>query len=167
MEKSKDDILKQIIQKAGPESPSSDFTEFVMHSLQVEFQKEVILNPELKTLLQKNALEKPSADFLMTVMSQVKAPVPQIVATPIISKKVWYMVVAASIVLFTLLGFYYSAVGEVQSNSTRISNLEKIFFFVSTNVTAISSFYSTSLIAISGLLMTDYFLRDKFMKRAF
>jgi len=164
MENSKDDLFKKLIQEAGIESPSPGFTEFIMHGVQLEIQSEMVVNAELKSLLQQNAIEKPSADFMANVMSAVEVPAYKIVAEPIISKKTWYLVAAASIVLITLLSFYYSFARETPNTSSGITSSNSVLTSFSHNIIALPPIYSMSLIAISGLLLMDYFLRNRFSK---
>jgi len=164
MENSKDDLFKKLIQEAGTESPSPGFTEFVMHGVQLEIQNEMVVNAELKSLLQQNAIEKPSADFMANVMSAVEVPAYKIVAEPIISKKTWYLVAAASIVLIMLLSFYYSFTREIPNTSSGITNSNSVLTMFSHNIIALPSIYSMSLIAISSLLLMDYFLRNRISK---
>ena len=171
MENSGNDKLKKLIRKAGKESPSSDFTEFVMHFVQMEAESEMIVSAELKNILQKITVEKPSADFAKTVMLRVNAqsevPAYKITAEPVISSKVWYMVAAACISTVILLGFLYYSLGEIPDNSPAITGVDRVFSLVSYNVAILPFTYSASLIAISSLLLLDYFLRNKFFKSAF
>lgn len=167
MENSKDDFFKKLIQEAGVESPSPGFTETVMHGVQLEIQHEMVIHAELKNLLQQNTIEKPSADFMANVMAKVEVPVYKIVAEPIISKKTWYMVAAACIALVTLLGFYYPFSEEILNTSSGTTNSDNIFTIFSYNIITLPSVYSMSLIAISGLLLMDYYLRNRISKLVF
>jgi hypothetical protein len=167
MENSKDDLFKKQIQKAGVESPPPGFTEIVMRGIQLEIQHEMVLNAELKSLLQQNAIEKPSADFMENVMSKVEVPVSKIVIEPIIRKRTWYMVAAACFALVTLLGFYYQTAGEMSNTSSGIINSDSAFTVVLYAISSLPSVYSMPLIATSGLLLMDYFLRNRFLKPVF
>jgi len=167
----KDDKLKKLIQKAGTESPPPGFTDLVMHSVQLEVQNEMVMSSNLKNLLQQISAEKPSADFMKTVIAQVesqaKAQSYKVVVEPVISKKVWYIVAAASIAMITLLGFLYNSIGEIPASSSSITGMDKAFSLVSYNISNLPFAYSMSLIAISSLLFLDYFLRNNILKRAF
>ena len=166
-----DDKLKKLIHKAGTESPSPDFTEFVMHSVQLEVQNEMVISTGLINLLQQITVEKPSADFMNTVMSQVEAraavPVYKISVEPVISKKVWYIIAATGIGVITLLGLIYNSIVKIPATSSSITGIDKVFSLVSYNVSTLPFAYSMSLIAISSLLFLDYFLRNNVLKRAF
>ena len=171
MENSENDKLEKLIREAGTESPSPDFTEFVMHSIQMEAESEMIVSAELKNILQKITVEKPSADFTKTVMlrvdAQSKVPSYKIAAEPVISSKVWYMVAAASVSIIILLGFLYYSLGYIPANSPASTRVDGIFSLVSYNVATLPFAYSASLVAISSLLLMDYFLRNRFLKSAF
>lgn len=171
MENSENDKLKKLIREAGTESPSPDFTEFVMHSIQMEAESEMIVSAELKNVLQKITVEKPSVDFTKTVMlrvdAQSKVPSYKIAVEPVISTKVWYMVAAASVSIIILLGFLYYSLGDISANSPASTRLDGIFSLVSYNVANLPFAYSAALIAISSLLLMDYFLRNRFLKSAF
>ncbi|MCE7040630.1 hypothetical protein [Dyadobacter sp. CY312] len=169
MKEANEDILKKLIQQSGPETAPSDFTEFVMSAVQVESQHESIVNLELKTVLQQNALDQPSADFLLRVMSQVEvqqmSPVLLTEVKPIISPKVWYWLgsIAASLVI--LIAFFYQSLEKISDEPTSLSLSDKAFSNISESFISIPPLYSISCIAITGLLLTDYFLRNRFMKR--
>lgn len=165
MENSKDDLFKKLIQEAGIETPSSGFTEFVMYGVQLEIQNGMVVNSELKALLQQNAIEKPSTNFMANVMFEVEVPVYKIAAEPIINKKIWYWIAAASFALLAFVGFYYQASGEVQNAPTH--NPDHIFDLISYNISAMPAVYSLSLIAFASLLLIDYFLRNTFTKPVF
>ncbi|WP_221393996.1 hypothetical protein [Dyadobacter sp. NIV53] len=168
MEDSKEDILKKLIQKAGTETPSQDFTESVMLFVG---QETIILNTELKNLLQESILEKPSADF----MSKVMAGIPcreqvtnrKLAVEPIIGRNIWYLVAAVTVTLIAFLLFCYQATSGLQNTPSQTTGIDKAFLLISSNITTIPSFYSASLIAISSLLLMDYFLRNKILKRSF
>ena len=165
-----DDIFKKLIKQAGPEIPSPDFTELVMNSVQLDAQNEFVINSELRSVLQQNAIEKPSADFLLRVMSQVEvqqvAMPSSINVKPIISRQIWYTVAAACFAMLSLLGFYYQMYGAASPTPSKISLTDKAFSVIASGISTMPSFYSLSLIAISGLLLMDYFFRSRILKRA-
>jgi len=169
MKEANEDILKKLIQQSGPETAPSDFTDFVMSAVQLESEHELVLTPKLRTALQQNALEKPSADFLLRVMSQVEvqqmAPVLLTEVKPIISPKVWYWLgsIAASVVI--LISFFYKRLETISDEPASLTLSDKAFSNISESFISIPPLYSISCIAITGLLLTDYFLRNRFMKR--
>lgn len=160
-----DDILKKLIQRAGSETPSPDFTEFVMSSVKLGAQHEFVANAELRFVLQQSAIENPPANFLLRVMSQVEVQqisVPsRIVTKPIISRRMWYTVASACIALVGLLGVYYQVYGLESTVSSKVTLTDKAFSIVASGLSMMPSMYTLSLIAVGGLLLIDYFLRNR------
>ena len=169
MKDENDNILKRLIQQAGPETPPPDFTDFVMNSVQLDAQSDFVVNSELRSVLQQRAIEKPSADFLLRVMSQVEVQqmaVPsRIIAEPIISRRMWYTVAAACIALVSLLGFYYKMYGDSSTVSSKVTLTDKAISLIASGVSTMPSMYTLSLIVIAGLLLMDYFLRNRVLRR--
>jgi len=167
--KENDDILIKLIQRAGPEIPSPDFTDLVMNAVKLDLQKEYVFNTELKVVLQKSAIEKPSADFLLRVMSQVEVQqmaIPfKLVAEPIITRRMWYTVAAACVALVSFLGICYKLFGEPSVAASKVTLTDKAVSVIASGITSMPPIYSLSLIAISGLLLMDYFLRSRVLRR--
>jgi hypothetical protein len=168
MKEQNDDKLKNLIRQSGLESPSQDFTDFVMNSVQSEMKHDFVANSVFKAILQNNVIEKPSADFLLRVMSQVEvqqmAVVPITEAKPIISNRVWYWVAGIAACMSILVGFFYQTLGKSTDTTSTLTMSDRLFANISAGITSIPAIYSLSLIAICGLLILDHFLRSRSVK---
>jgi hypothetical protein len=167
MGQERDDTFRKLMQEAGTDKPSADFTKIVMSVVQTEYQAEQVLNPGLKSLLQESAIvEKPGHDFLLRVMSQaevqqiVRAPVS--VAKPIISSRFWYIVSAACVALICLTGFFYNEELIYSDTVAHTTLADKFVTSVVSGILSMPSVYSFSLIALGVLVLIDYTLRTNF-----
>jgi hypothetical protein len=168
MKEQNDDKLKKLIRQSGLESPSQDFTDFVMNSVQSELQHDFVASNEFKAMLQSNAIEKPSADFLLRVMSHVEVQqmviVPITEAKPIISNRVWYWLAGVAACLSILVVFFYRTTGKSADTTPTLTFSDKLFSNISSGITSIPATYSLSMIAVCGLLILDHFLRSRSVK---
>lgn len=169
MAKKKDDIIKKLIQNLDPESPSTNFTDKVMGKVNTAIENEVLLDKAMKSVLQRNALEKPSIDFTKNVMAQLEPSTSTEPYKPVISKKAWFFIAAATVFLLSTLNF-----SESQSES--ILNVSKYLDVFSNSLSStlnktpelslpslpqIPQILSLCIIGLSLLLLLDFSLRNK------
>lgn len=167
MEQENEDKFRKLIQEAGAEIPSPDFTRVVMSGVRTSNQEETVLNHALQSLLQHSGvIEKPGHDFLLRVMSQ--AEVQQVVLPPvsvakaIISSRIWYILSAACAAIICLTGiFFYHETGSLET-TVAVTATDQFFTSVATGILAMPSVYTASLSALGILLLADYLLRNRF-----
>lgn len=158
MANKKSNDLKNLIQKTELDTPSLNFTDLVMKEVEVQ---EPIINPVLKTLLKRNGLENPSIDFTHSIITQIEAYDLHTTYKPIISQKVWLIIISA--IVFFVSYFYFS---EQASKSP--SGLTPYFISIGnalntilTSVNSVPSVYLITSISIGALLVMDYLLRTR------
>jgi hypothetical protein len=144
--------LKKAIRKLPLDDPTHSFEARVMSRL--EAREDLSLKPDLAQLLKQNISAEPSDFFTAQVMRQLK-PKKQPVPLPVISAKAWFWVAAilAMVVSVAVFSSSKSAAGPGNTGSWAV-----------TSVHAISRFgqqMSTYLVALSSLLLIDYFWRRK------
>ena len=163
MAKKKDDILKKWLGSVKPDRPVANFTELVMNEIRPAVQYEGVVNQALKSLLRQTAVEVPSSDFTQTVMSKVE--VIDHKQEPIISKKAWYIIGTAAAVLIGLLGISEQASKSPQMVTNYFIGLGNELSTVFNGIYSVPSIYLLTIIAISVLLLIDYFVRGKHFHR--
>jgi len=161
MTKNKDDILIKCIRSIEPDRPASNFTELVMDDIKAEILNEVVINPSLKSLLQQTGVEKPNANFTHRVMTQIEVIDHKNAYQPIISKKAWYQIAAAAAVLIVSLGFSGQASESPQIVTRYFIGVGNGVSSIFSGIYTVPSVYLLTVIAISVLLLIDYFVRDK------
>lgn len=157
MANKKRDPLKSLIRKVDLDKPSLNFTAMVME--EVMAQKEAVINPELKSLLKRNGLESASIDFTQTVMAQVRVSDFHTTNKSIITKKVWFIIIAALVFLVLYLGFSEQTPTPTVGLTPYFIDIGNTLSTILTNVNSMSSLYLVTVISLSGLLVTDYLLR--------
>lgn len=159
MEEEEEYLFKKLIQKSEPDKTGSDFTDLIMKMVQAE---ELVREEAIRTLLVKADADKPSSLFESRVMSQI-APASQKIEKPIISNGAWYTIAA-----FFALVIGYSIFAKSPQLSTDVDpyQIEKILTVFSVNVSQIPAIYSIVIIAFCILLMIDYFILQRFARRA-
>jgi len=165
MTKKRDDILKKCIRSVEPDRPASNFTQSVMNEIQAGVQNEVVVNPTLKSLLQQTGLEETPAHFTHSIMSQIEVSNLKNGYPPIISKKAWYRIAAAVAVLLVSLGFSEQASKSPQIVAPYFIGLGNELSAIFSGIYRVPSVYPLTVIAISVLLLIDYFVRSKHFHR--
>ncbi|MGV3601913.1 MAG: hypothetical protein ACO1N1_11950 [Dyadobacter fermentans] len=151
MEEPNEPKFKQLLRQAGADKPAGDFTGAVMRRVQEE--------AALRVLVRNSAAEAPSAAFTKHIMAQI-APAPA-APRPVISRQVWYWIAAGWAVL--LVACLFVPGNEQSALAGRINAL-----LVSNDVLAgtareIPQPVTATIIALSSLLLLDYFLRNNRM----
>lgn len=157
MTNKKKDPLKSLIRTVELDKPSLDFTGSVMEEVQA--QKEAATNPALKSLLKRNGVENPSMAFTQGVLAQVEALGSHTKYKSIIPKKAWVFIISGIVLLVLFVNF---------SEKSQMSpgGLTKYFIDIGnalstrlTRVNSIPPLYPITVIALSGILLSDYLLR--------
>lgn len=157
----KNDILKKLIQKVELDKPALYFTALVMEEVEAEVQNEVVINPALKSLVKRHGVEKPSTDFTHRIMTQVKGLDFKTTHRPIISKKAWRIIAAASVCFVVCLGVSEQASPSPQGLTPYFIDMGNTLNTIFAKVNAVPSLYLITFIAISVLLLMDYLLKIK------
>jgi hypothetical protein len=157
MSRKKRDKLKSLIQKVELDEPSHDFTGLVME--EVKAQKEAVINPALKSLLKRNGIEIPSIDFTQSIMTLVEAHDFQPTDKPIISKKVWLIIIYVVVFFALHLGSSEQTLKSPYGLTTYFIRIGNKLNTVLTNVNSVPSLYLITFISLSALLVMDYLLR--------
>ncbi len=151
-------IDKFIKQNLSTEQPSSEFSSKVMQQINaLEHENEKVLS----SLLQKHTLEKPSLNFTSNVMQEINASSTVGVYHPVISKKVWFVILSAILFLVVLSVFNFeNTPAQYSYLDVFVSKIDKALSFkmpavISSPILAFSTF------ALSSLLFLDRFLRRK------
>jgi hypothetical protein len=157
MARNKRNELKSLIQKVELDKPSHDFTGLIME--EVKAQKEAVINPALKSLLKRNGIEMPSIDFTQNIMTLVEVHDFQPTYKPIISKKVWFIII--SVVAFFVLHLSSSeqTLKSPYGLTTYFIRIGNKLNAILTNVNSVPSLYLITFISLSALLVMDYLLR--------
>ncbi len=151
-------INKFIKEGLEVENTSLDFSKNVMqqiYALDIEKEK------ALTSLLQKYTLEEPLINFTSNILSKVHLNSKASVYQPVISKKVWYIILAV-VMLFISYVFFSLGDTSIQSNivNSYLIKLENLFSFnLPTLLT--SPIFALSIFALSSLLFLDYFLQKR------
>ncbi|UHG94137.1 hypothetical protein [Spirosoma oryzicola] len=157
MEDEKEDRFRRLIQKAGHEKIGTDFTRAIMKRLQAESERDSATEAALIQLFGSHTLvEKPSVDFSRRVMNQITVSQPKPLE-PIIRPSVWYSI-AASVLLIV-----FFCILLLPSNSTehQSSGLDRFLSGFEGTLDALPVSYPLTIVALSVLMVSDYFLRRK------
>jgi hypothetical protein len=155
--------LKKLLQTSVPEKPSSDFTPIVMNEVS-DVHHELTRTSVLKRLLMETSHEKIPADFTINVIAKLDTPLFHKAHPPVISQRIWWTCLSAVILFLSwilLTGQNYQSPKGVTHYLLSVGN--KIATTLSNEV---SSTYVTTLIAVSGLMIIDYVLKNKIRLRA-
>jgi len=151
-------IDKFIKHNLSTEQPSSEFSSKVMqqiNSLELENEK------ALYSLLQKHNLEEPSLNFTSNIMQEINASSTIGVYHPVISKKVWFVILSAILFLVILSVFNFENTPSQYSNlDVFMSKIDKALSFKIPAVLS-SPILAFSTFALSSLLFLDRFLRRR------
>ena len=159
MTNKKRDPLKSLIQKVELDKPSVNFTRVVME--EVRAQKEAVVNPALKSLLKRNGIEDLSIDFTQNVMAQVEKSDFHTSHQPIVPKKVWLIIISAIFCLGLYLGFAEQSSKSPDGLTRYFLDIGNAMTTLLTGVNFVPRVYLITIISLSGLLVTDYLLRNR------
>lgn len=155
--------FKKLIRLAEPDQPAMNFTENVLKNVRLELQEQYKTEDiALRSLLKLQALEQPSFEFDRNLLNKIQAANPAIEYKPIIPKRAWYGV-AAAISLLLLTSFFLSS-DATDSNAVRVTFLEKLArsaFSFTQKMQSTFELVGLTLIALSSLMLIDYFMRTK------
>lgn len=157
MANQRDDKLRRLLQRAELNKPGASFTDEVMK----EIESEVVTSPLLKSLLKNVPIENPKEDFTHIVMDQLEVSDFKTSEVSIISGKVW-LAISVILVLLILVAF----TGRPENNPSTFSYFHEIGKSLHPIITFLNSIPSISIIclsSVSGLLLLDYFLKEKIL----
>ena len=160
MEDKNKELDKLIRDNMEEERPSLGFSDKIMDQIHTY---ETAKEKSLGTLLQKHILETPSTSFTDNVMAQIQTQESEVfVYKPVISKKVWFAIVAffGMVVVFSLL--------NLSGQEPQIDYLQEVIskfdFSISFKMPheLISPIFALSLFALSLFLWIDYFIHNRY-----
>jgi hypothetical protein len=155
----KEDKLKKLLQSVEPDQPTADFTAMLMQK--IEAQGAIVVNPALDALLEKHLMEAPSVDFTQKVMLGIERMDKKVVYEPIISKKMWYGIGIAAIIIIASV-VYFSQTSQTVATPHPLTNpINQITRQIISQVSGLSTLVLACLFALSGLVLLDYFLSGK------
>jgi hypothetical protein len=155
----KRDPLKSLIQKVELDKPSVNFTRVVME--EVKAQKEAVVNPALKSLLKRNGIDDLAIDFTQNVMAKVGMRDFHASRQPIISKKVWFIIISAILFLGLYLGFAEQSSNSPDGPIGYFIDIGNAVTTLLARVNFVPRVYLITVISLSSLLVADYVLRKK------
>lgn len=156
MASKKSDRLKSLIQKVELDEPTTNFTALVME--EVEAQNEVVVNPSLKLLLKRSGIEKPAANFTDSIMTRVEAQDYNTAYKPIISNRVWRIIIVAAVLFLLWLGFTRQA-SSSDGLTPYFINIGNVLNAIFANVSSIPPLYAITIVSLSALLVMDYLIK--------
>ncbi|MPR34756.1 hypothetical protein [Salmonirosea aquatica] len=161
MKNDREDTFKKLMQHAAPERPSADFTESTMRLVQAEARQAAANETAVQVLLGHPGLvEHPSPDFSRRIMGEVEVLHATKVA-PIIPRRTWYLI-AASVVLL-LVGC--SLLATPATTQSAQSGMDILLMSITTQLEIVPIFYPLTIIALSLLMLADYYLRQRIETR--
>ncbi|MBE9461748.1 hypothetical protein ACFP1I_31010 [Dyadobacter subterraneus] len=160
MEEDKEEIFKKLIQKSEPDFTASDFTDHVMKMVQAE---ELVRESALHALLVNNKLDQPSLSFESGIMAQI-TPVKKKVEKPIISKNAWY--IAATFFALMIQYSFFSKSSQITAMDSSLIKITNAMFDFSNNAGQMPVIYFIVVVTLCVLLLADYFILQRFGKRA-
>lgn len=149
-------IDKFIKQNLSPENPSAEFSSNIMQQIN---SLEKINEKALASLLNKHTLEKPSLNFTSKLMQEISAVSKVSVYQPVISKKVWFLIISTILLLVVLAVFNFENTPS-QFNYVDVvaSKIDGLFSFKMPALIS-SPILALSMFALSSLLFLDRFLQ--------
>ncbi|SEI43096.1 hypothetical protein SAMN04487995_0662 [Dyadobacter koreensis] len=159
MENEQEEIFRKLIQKAGLEKTHADFTSEVMKNIQIETELEFAREARLKMII--SDIEQDSAPplFQKNVMAQITLT-KKLEVEPIISRKVWYLVGAAAVLIFIFC--FVSPSGGTPENIPYFStSLKVVVSDFSGKIGVLPIIYPAVIFALALLIMGDYLFRSK------
>ncbi|MEO6288087.1 MAG: hypothetical protein ABIN80_06660 [Dyadobacter sp.] len=158
--------FRKLLQKAAIDKPRTDFTENVMKKVSVEWQHIATTEEAaLKMLIQGTSLEKPSVAFTNQVLRALPVAAPAIRYQPIISKRTWYWIAAAAVLVIAAC-FYFPGNTSEQTPKviSVIEQATRSTYIISDKMNNVPQHYSLIIIGLAALMLFDYFLRLKAIK---
>lgn len=162
MEKEIEDSFRKLIQQTGPDKTGPDFTAILMKNIQMETEQALERAAVLETILTKLQPETPSPLFRKTIMAQI-ALAEKKAEQPIVSRKVWYLVAAAAVLIIGFCGLGQSA-GAVAGTPDVFRDTNNILMRFSSRVGVLPVIYPIAMFALSILLFADYFVRYRLVR---
>ena len=160
MEKKKDDIFKNLIQKAGTENPSADFTNSVMKMIKRDAVQELVKEDSLRSLLQGNVfIEKPSSSFNRNVMRKVM-PVKTKVE-PIISRSAWFLIAASVVITILCYSMAVEPTDGIQTSSRAGLTMSGVII----KIESLPLIYPATIFGLAVLMLADYYVRERLGNR--
>ncbi len=161
MKNDKEDTFKKLIQQAALEQPSADFAKTTMRLVQAEARQTAANETAMQALLKYPGLvERPSLDFSRRVMGEVEV-LHATKVEPIITKRTWYLI-AASVVLMIVGCSLLVTPATTQSAQ---SSMDILLMSITAQLEVVPIFYPLTIIALSLLMLTDYYLRQRIETR--
>jgi hypothetical protein len=152
MESRKEHNFRKLIQKAGAEKPSSEFSAILMQKIHAEAEINAVQDLSLEYLLKSQTpLANPSQAFSQQVMNSVLDPQP-VKEPKIISSFAWYLIAAA----FVIIASY-----TISSGPSPGIDQPSIFATLLKKASGVPSVYPLTIFAGSILVLIDYLLRQK------
>ena len=149
-----EDNFRKLIREAIPEQPSVDFTGLVMHQVREE--------AALQNLLQEHILKSPSPTFNQNILAQLQPARPALQYKPVISRKGWYGI-AAMVAAIIVACAFVPASGSSSAVTTYLNSSIMPGQAFTEQLKSIPQLYPLTVIGLAGLLLIDYFLREKLL----
>jgi hypothetical protein len=156
MASEKRDELKSLIQKLELDKPSLNLTEFVMEEIEAQ---EPVINPALKSLLKRSGIENVPIDFTPSIMTLVEVHDFQPTYKPVISKKVWLIIISVAAFFVLHLGSSEQTLKSPSGLTTYFIRIGNKLNTILTNVNSVPSLYLVTFISLSALFVMDYLLK--------
>nr|WP_295932838.1 hypothetical protein [uncultured Dyadobacter sp.] len=154
IEEKREEQFKKLIRETGTDEPSAGFARAVMQRVHEEVA--------FRTVMQRNTLEAPSNAFSIEIMARLRASQPVAPPKPVIARKVWYGIAAAWAVL--VIACFFVPDNDQQTalweglNGLMISNAGWV-----RKISTIPQTYTLTIIGMAGLLLLDYFVRQRWI----
>jgi len=152
MSRNKEDVFRELINKADTQQPADDIANLVMQQINAETQDKVVISPALKSLLQQHANDVAPVAFTRNVMAQVNPQPVQTAYAPLISKRAWY--VAASVLGVLMLLSIWGGSGDHAFATNLGGNTIK-------QINALPSIYIITLTFGALLLVAEHFITNR------
>jgi len=160
MKNEKEENFRKLIE-ASLEQPPTGFTEQTMNLVQAEARQAIENEMAVQALLRQPGLvERPSPDFSRLIMGEVEV-LQATKAEPIVPKRAWYLV-AASVVLMILGCFLIFTPATTLPTP---SGMDILLIGITGQLEGIPVLYPLTIIAVSLLMLGDYFLRPRIINR--
>lgn len=153
--------LDGIIKRNLADSVSEDFASLVMKRIE---QTEAVERQAMNNIFKQNVLESPSEGFTQKVMAQLQEKSVS-VYKPIISKKIWGMIILVSGLIFVFT--FFGTDKPAESNLVLDQFLSKLNSIWTIKIEFLQSkMLAMSLFIFSLLMGLDYVLKEKNLIRS-
>ncbi|WP_342086951.1 hypothetical protein [Dyadobacter sp. OTU695] len=154
IEDKQEEHFKKLIRETGGDIPSDAFTRAVMLHLREE--------AAFHALVQQNAVDLAPKAFSGEVMAQIQASRKVVAPKPVISRPTWYWIAAAWAAL--IIACFFLPGNEPQSEfSDKLNGLMISNQVFNQKFSTIPQPVILTVIGLSGLILLDYFLRNKWI----